>query len=204
MKVVAGIGNPGREYAGTRHNVGFDVVDALARADGIEVAKRRFDALTGEGTVARERVMLVKPQTFVNLSGVAVRQALDFYKLPPADLLVVCDDANLPLGKIRFRREGSSGGHNGLESIVAHLGTEAFARLRIGIGRPSSRAGSGQAEGLGAREGPDLVDHVLGRFSKAERAVMDETMIDAMRGVGAWLTCGIDACMNEFNAKDGT
>lgn len=188
MKVVVGIGNPGREYAGTRHNVGFDVVDALACADGIEVTKRRFDALTGEGMVARERVMLVKPQTFVNLSGIAVRQSLDFYKLPPGDLLVVCDDANLPLGKIRFRREGSSGGHNGLESIVAHLGTEAFARLRIGIGR----------------EGRDLVDHVLGRFSKAERAVMDETMIDAMRGVGVWLTRGIDACMNEFNAKDGT
>jgi PTH1 family peptidyl-tRNA hydrolase len=184
MKVVVGIGNPGRDYEGTRHNVGFDVVDFLARTDCIEVAKRRFDALTGEGSISGERVLLVKPQTFVNLSGRAVREALDFYKLPADALLVVCDDANLPLGKLRVRRDGTSGGHNGLESIIACLGSDVFARLRVGIGRESERG---------------LVDHVLGRFSKAERAVMEETYIDAMRGVSTWLTRGIDACMNEFN-----
>lgn len=183
MKVVVGVGNPGREYELTRHNVGFDVVDALARADRIVVAKRRFDALVGEGTAAGERVLLLKPQTFVNLSGHSVRQAVDFFKLTPGDVLVVCDDANLPLGRLRFRADGSSGGHNGLESIIACLGTEAFSRLRLGI----DRAGEG------------LVDHVLGRFSKAERAVMDEAMIDATRGVAMWLARGIDACMNEFN-----
>jgi len=191
MKVVVGIGNPGRDYAGTRHNVGFDVVDGLARSDRIEVAKRRFEALTGEGVVAGERVLLVKPQTFVNLSGRSVRQALDFYKLPVDDLLIVCDDANLPLGRIRFRRDGASGGHHGLESIIAHLGTEAFARLRVGIGRPSELPGAGG--------GPDLVDHVLGRFSPAEREIMEEAYVDAIRGVAMWLTRGIGACMNEFN-----
>ncbi|HUU42438.1 MAG TPA: aminoacyl-tRNA hydrolase [Planctomycetota bacterium] len=183
MKVVVGIGNPGSAYAGTRHNVGFDVVDRLAEAERIDIGRRRFDALVGEGTVAGERVVLLKPQTFVNLSGRAVRSALDWWKLTVDALLVVCDDANLPLGKLRFRREGSSGGHNGLASIVEHLGTESWARLRIGIGR---------------REG-DLVDHVLGRFSASERQAVDESCIDAVRGVLMWIAGGVDACMNAFN-----
>ena len=183
MKVVVGIGNPGSEYDATRHNVGFDVVDLLGRADGIDVVKKRFDALVGEGTVADERVVLVKPQTYVNDSGRAVRQALDWWKLSADDVLVICDDANLSLGRVRFRREGSSGGHNGLESIIRHLGTEGFSRLRIGIDR---------TEG-------DLVDHVLGRFSQAERKVIDDVYIDATRAVTMWLTSGIDACMNAFN-----
>jgi PTH1 family peptidyl-tRNA hydrolase len=183
ISVVVGIGNPGRQYAHTRHNVGFDVVDALARSDGIDIARRRFDALLGEGAVAGKRVVLVKPQTYVNNSGYAVRQAADWWKVAPERVLVVCDDANLPLGRIRFRREGSSGGHNGLESIITHLGTEQFPRLRIGIGR---------TEG-------GLVGHVLGRFSAAERKVMDEVCIDAMRGIVIWLTADIERCMNEFN-----
>ena len=189
MKVVVGIGNPGREYERTRHNVGFDVVDLLARSDGIDVTKRWFEALAGEGTIAGHRVLLLKPQTFVNLSGRSVRQTVDFYKMSVAELLIVCDDANLPLGRIRFRRDGSSGGHHGLDSVIACLGTESFARLRVGIGR---------------REGDKLVDHVLGRFSSSERAVMDEAFIDAARGVAMWLTRGIDACMNEFNADTGS
>ncbi len=184
LKLVVGVGNPGREYEHTRHNVGFDVVDVLAKADRIEVSKRRFEALAGEGNIASRRVMLMKPQTFVNLSGRAVRQAVDFYKMDVADVLIVCDDANLPPGKIRFRRDGSSGGHHGLDSVIACLGTEQFARLRVGIGR---------------REGDDLVDHVLGRFSSAERKVMEESLIEAVRGVSVWLTKGIDECMNEFN-----
>jgi len=183
MKVVVGIGNPGREYKGTRHNVGFDVVEALGRADGIEIRKKSCSSLVGEGKVAGRRVLLVKPQTYVNNSGVALRQVLDFRKMSVDDLLVVCDDANLPLGKLRFRREGSAGGHHGLESIIAHLGTDTFQRLRVGIGR---------------REG-DLVDHVLSRFSRAERKLMDETCIEAIRAVTIWLLSGIDECMNEFN-----
>jgi len=184
MKAVVGIGNPGREYRNTRHNVGFDVVDLLAQADGIDVGRKRFDALVGEGVIAGERVVLVKPQTFVNNSGRAVRQVLDWWKLSSDDVLTVSDDANLPLGRIRFRREGSSGGHNGLESLIVHLGTERFPRLRIGIGRETDR---------------DLVDHVLSRFSRAERKVVEETYIEAVRGVTVWLTRGIEDCMNEFN-----
>ncbi len=184
MKVVVGIGNPGKEYDGTRHNVGFDVIDLVGRADDIDVGTKRFNALLGEGSISDERVLLVKPQTYVNDSGLAVRQVLDWWKLSSDELLVVCDDANLPLGKLRFRREGSSGGHKGLESVIAHLGTEHFSRLRVGIGR--------DAEG-------DLVDHVLSRFSSAERKVMEEAFIDAARGVTAWLVRGIDGCMNEFN-----
>jgi peptidyl-tRNA hydrolase, PTH1 family len=184
MKVVVGIGNPGREYQRTRHNVGFDVVDLLARSDGIEFDKRRFDARLGEGKIAGSDVLLVKPQTFVNNSGLAVRQVLDWWKLPVEDLLVVSDDANLPIGRIRFRREGSAGGHHGLESVAAHLGTDAFQRLRIGIGDAG-------------RE--DLVGHVLGRFSRSERKQMDEACIDAARGITVWILHGIDECMSQFN-----
>ena len=183
MKVVVGIGNPGKEYQDTRHNVGFDVVDRLAGADDVEISKRRFDALLGEGTIAQVRVVLVKPQTYVNNSGLSVRQVLEWYKLPVEALLVVCDDANLPLGRLRFRADGSGGGHHGLESIAAHLGTEAFARLRIGIDRKAQ----------------DLVEHVLGRFSRAERRVMEETYVDALRGVTRWVSSDIQTCMNEFS-----
>lgn len=183
MKVVVGIGNIGKRYEGTRHNVGFDVVDMLARADGIEIGKKRFDALVGEGTIAGERVVLVKPQTYVNNSGLSVRSVLDWWKASSADLMVVCDDANLELGKLRVRRDGSSGGHNGLTSIISHLGTEEFPRLRIGIGR---------------REG-ELVGHVLGRFSASERKVMDESYIDGVRALTVWITDGVERCMNEFN-----
>jgi PTH1 family peptidyl-tRNA hydrolase len=184
MRLVVGIGNPGRRYKGTRHNVGFDVVDMIARAEGIRVGKRRFDALVGEGKVSGEKVLLVKPQTFVNNSGPAVSAVLDWWQLALENLLVVCDDADLPLGRIRFRRDGSGGGHGGLESIIAQLGTERFHRLRVGIGR--------------RREG-DLVDHVLGRFPADERRVMEEACIEAARGVTMWLVHGIDRCMNEFN-----
>jgi len=184
MKVVVGIGNPGRQYHRTRHNVGFDVLEMLARADGIDIAKRRFDALLGEGKISGEDVVLVKPQTFVNDSGSAVRRVLDWWKLPVEELLVVCDDVNLPIGRLRFRREGSAGGHHGLESVIAHLGTEAFQRLRVGIGR---------------RGEEDLVGHVLGRFTRSERKVMDEACAEAARGITVWVLHGIDECMSQFN-----
>lgn len=183
MKLVVGIGNPGKRYERTRHNVGFDVVETLARADGIEVRRRRFDALVGEGRIRDVPVVLIEPQTYVNNSGSTVRQALDFWKLHQDDLLVVCDDANLELGRVRIRRGGSSGGHRGLESIETHLGTDAYPRLRIGI----------------SHRGDDLVDHVLGRFARAERQVVDDAIIDAARAVGVWLVDGIDVSMNEFN-----
>jgi len=185
MKVVVGIGNPGRQYRRTRHNVGFDVLEMLAEAHGIALDKRRFDALLGEGKISGSDVLLVRPQTFVNNSGLAVRQVLDWWKLPVEELLVVSDDANLPIGKLRFRREGSAGGHHGLESVAAHLGTDAFQRLRIGIGRTSDQG--------------DLVGHVLGRFTRAERKWMDEACTEAVRGITVWILHGIDECMNQFN-----
>src|SRR5437868_7187901 len=147
MKVIVGLGNPGPRYAGTRHNVGFDVVDLLAAGAGTSPYRRRFQAHVAEFADAAETVLLVKPETFMNLSGASVRQVLDFYKVPAAALLVVCDDFALPLGKLRVRAKGSAGGHNGLRNIQDHLGTDEYARLRVGVGEP----------------GRDAVDHVLGR-----------------------------------------
>ena len=136
MKMVVGLGNPGKKYAGTRHNVGFAVVDALAEGPGVGRFQSRFDADLAEWLENGEKVLLLKPDTFMNLSGRAVRQAVDFYQLPHTDLLVVCDDINLPLGKLRFRARGTHGGHNGLRDIQNHLGTTEYSRLRIGVDAP--------------------------------------------------------------------
>src|SRR5216684_268135 len=149
MKVVVGLGNPGKRYAGTRHNVGFEVIDGLAEGPDVERPQSRFQAEVREMRVEADKVLLVKPETFMNLSGRSVRQVVDFYQLPVEDLLVVCDDINLPLGKLRFRARGTHGGHNGLRDIQNHLGTNDYARLRIGVDAP--------AQG-------DAIDHVLGRF----------------------------------------
>lgn len=185
MKLVVGIGNPGKDYVGTRHNVGFEVVDTLARSAGSEVRKKKFLALTGEIQVGHERALLLEPQTYVNNSGLAVRQAVDWLHLSAEDLLVVCDDVHLPLGRLRVRPEGSSGGHKGLQSVIDMLGTERFARLRVGIGS------GGEA---------DRVDHVLGRFTAGEREAMEPAIESAARAVSAWIAEGISTCMDQFNA----
>src|SRR5579883_1801662 len=166
MKVVVGLGNPGKQYAGTRHNVGFDVVDYLAGAPGVGPFRSQFQALVAEGTEGGEKVLYVKPETFMNLSGRAVRQLVDFYKLPAEHLLVVSDDFNLPLGKLRARAKGSHGGQNGLRNIQEQLGTDAYPRLRIGVGQP----GPGEA-----------VDYVLSRFKPGEKAAA----ADAVAAAGA-------------------
>ena len=184
MKIVVGLGNPGSKYAGTRHNVGFDVVDYLAAAPGCSAFRDRFEALVAEAKEGDETVLLVKPQTFMNLSGRAVRAVLDFYKLPVDQVLVVCDDFNLPLGKLRVRAKGSHGGQNGLRNIQDQLGTDAYARLRIGVGQP----GSG-----------DAVDHVLSRFKPGERAAVEEAVAAAAQAVLVWVRSGTEACMNRFN-----
>jgi len=184
MKVVVGLGNPGPQYAGTRHNVGFDTVDYLASAPGIDPARAKFDALICKAKEGDETVLYVKPTTYMNLSGRAVRAILDFYQVPVGDLLVVCDDFNLPLGKLRVRAKGSAGGQNGLKSIEQALGTQDYARLRIGVGAP----GPGEA-----------VDHVLGRFRPAERAVKEQMIADAARAVLVWIKLGLEPCMNRFN-----
>jgi PTH1 family peptidyl-tRNA hydrolase len=183
MKVVVGLGNPGRQYQGTRHNVGFAVVDSLA---GGRAFRGRFLSQVAEVTDDGLPLLLVKPETFMNLSGQAVRQVVDFYKVPAEDLLVVCDDFALPLGKLRVRAKGTHGGHNGLRSIQEHLGTTAYPRLRIGVGGPKE----------------DAVDHVLSRFRPGERPVIDDAIIKAVQAVIAWAHQGIEACMNRFNPDE--
>lgn len=184
MKLVVGLGNPGRDYVGTRHNVGYAVVDLLAAGPAAGKFQERFEGLVAESPEPSGKVLLVKPLTYMNLSGQCVRAFMDFYKLPVGDLLVVCDDINLPLAKLRFRAQGTHGGHNGLHSIQQHLGTTAYSRLRIGVGAPA---------------GEDAVDHVLGRFRPGERAVMDEAVRTAAQGVVVWLEKGIESCMNQYN-----
>lgn len=187
MKIVVGLGNPGSRYAGTRHNVGFAVIDALARAPQTSAFRERFDSLIAERHLQGQTLLLVKPQTFMNLSGRAVRALLDFYKLPPDQLLVVCDDIHLPLGKLRLRPGGSHGGHNGLRDIQQHLGTETYPRLRIGVGEPQP----GQA-----------VDYVLGRFSAGELPVVEQALDRAAAAVECWAASGLQTAMNRFNAPD--
>lgn len=187
MKVVVGLGNPGPKYAGTRHNVGYEVVDYLAAAPGTRPFRSAFQAEVGELTEGGDKVLLVKPQTFMNLSGRAVRAVLDFYKLGPADLLVVCDDINLPLGKLRVRAKGSHGGQNGLRNIQDQLGTADYPRLRIGIGQPNP----GEA-----------VDHVLSRFKSGELSSVDGAIAAAANGVLVWVRHGIEACMNRVNGPE--
>jgi PTH1 family peptidyl-tRNA hydrolase len=183
MKVVVGLGNPGRQYSGTRHNVGFAVADTLAAGPGGSPFRGRFQGQVAELTHGGASLLLVKPETFMNLSGQAVRQVVDFYKLSPADLLVVCDDFALPLGKLRVRARGTHGGHNGLRSIQDHLGTTEYARLRVGVGGPKDAA----------------VDHVLGRFRPGERPVIDDAVLKAAQAVLVWAHKGVEACMNRFN-----
>ena len=188
MKIVVGLGNPGRNYTGTRHNVGFAVVDSLASGPSVGRFQSRFQAQVAEYMEGNEKVLLLEPETFMNLSGRSVRQAVDFYNLPVSDLLVVCDDFNLPLGKLRVRAKGTHGGHNGLRDIQNHLGTTEYARLRVGVGAPK----------------PDeAVDHVLGRFRPSERPVIDEAVALAVQAVVVWITRGVADCMNEYNADRG-
>lgn len=185
MKIVVGLGNPGKKYTGTRHNVGFAVIEALAEAPGVGRFQDRFDADLAEWPTDGEKVLLLKPQTFMNLSGRSVRQAIDFYQLEPNDLLVVCDDMALPLGKLRFRARGTHGGHNGLRDVQNHLGTTEYARLRIGVDIPNEDG---------------AVDHVLGRFRPSERPVIEDAIARAVQGVDLWVRQGIEKCMNQYNA----
>ncbi len=189
MKIILGIGNPGRRYEATRHNVGFRVVDTLAAAAGGANWRERFGARTEAVSLAGHKVLLVKPQTYVNRTGEAARAACDYYDVPPRQLLVVVDDANLPLGKIRLRAQGSAGGHNGLQSLIERLGTEAFHRLRIGIG---------------GRKHPeqDLADHVLSYFDAEQSEAIDAAIVTAADACRVWLAEDIETCMNRFNPAE--
>jgi PTH1 family peptidyl-tRNA hydrolase len=184
MKIVAGLGNPGRSYHGTRHNVGFAVIDALAENPRCGAFQERFHAEVAELWEDPHKVLLVRPLTFMNLSGRCVRAIADFYQVEWNDLLVVCDDFNLPLGKLRLRSRGTHGGHNGLRDIQSHIGTTVYPRLRIGVGAPAA----GEA-----------VDYVLGRFRPSERPVIDETIAQAVQAVAVWIHEGIQPAMNQYN-----
>jgi peptidyl-tRNA hydrolase, PTH1 family len=185
MKLVVGLGNPGRKYEATRHNVGFAVLAELARRLGLGRPRARFQGEVIETEWEGHRVLLLAPQTYMNESGRSVLAARDFYKLSAEDLLVLCDDLSLPLGKLRFRARGSSGGQKGLGDIIRRLGTEEFSRLRIGIGTPP--------------EHWDPADYVLARFAPTDLPLIEEAVARAAEGVGAWLREGIEHCMNRYN-----
>jgi PTH1 family peptidyl-tRNA hydrolase len=186
MRIIVGLGNPGRRYRGTRHNLGWEVLDRLAAAHDIDIDEDAGFADVGAGTIGRERVLLVRPQTYMNVSGVAVAQVRGRHRVAHAHLLVVYDDLDLPLGVLRFREQGSAGGHNGLRSVIEELNTTAFPRLRIGIGRPPS--------------GVDPAEHVLERPSASERAHLDAAVEAAAEGARLWVVDGPQAAMRHCNA----
>jgi len=188
MKLVVGLGNPGRKYQGTRHNVGFETVAELARRHGIGSVRDQFDAEVLEADLAGQKALLLRPQTYMNRSGASVVRARDFYKLPHEDLLVVCDDFNLPLARLRARPKGSAGGQNGLEDIIRSLGISEFPRLRIGIGPVPARW--------------DPADFVLSKFSRDERKEIEVAIQRAADAVEHWAREGMASCMNRYNAPE--
>mgnify|MGYP005770548791 FL=1 len=187
MYLIVGLGNPTKEYERTRHNAGFDAVDMLADKLNVTVAERKHKGLCGKGMIGGEKVILLKPQTYMNLSGESVRSAADFYKIDSEHIIVMYDDIDLDVGKLRVRARGSAGGHNGIKNIIAHLGTQEFPRVRIGVGAKPDRM--------------DLADYVLGRFSQVERQVMEDAFKEAAEAAIAVVEDGIDAAMNRFNRK---
>jgi PTH1 family peptidyl-tRNA hydrolase len=188
VKLIVGLGNPGRTYHRTRHNVGFMVADEIARRMGVSFEHGRPDALTARVGTGQETVRLAKPLTMMNLSGEAVAGLAHFYRIDPAEIFVVADDVNLPLGRLRVRARGSAGGHNGFRSIIQHLGTPGFPRLRVGVGRGDLRR--------------DLADHVLARFEPEEEAAAMEAVARAADAVGVFLTDGVETAMNQFNRAE--
>ncbi len=185
MKLIVGLGNIGRNYEKTRHNIGFEVLEALAARSPGASAKEKFDGRLMDATIAGERSLLLWPHTLMNRSGRSVRAAADFYQLLPTDMLVICDDFNLPLGKLRLRTSGSAGGQKGLDDIINRFGTDAFSRLRVGIGP--------------VPDAWDAADFVLGKFGSSDRVIVDESIDRAVDAVECWIENGIAIAMNRFN-----
>ena len=186
MYIIAGLGNPGKQYENTKHNVGFLTIDVLAEKLGIRVSKIKHKALTGEGFISGEKVILVKPQTYMNLSGESIREILSFYKADPERLVVIYDDIDLPMGSLRIRKKGSAGTHNGMKSIIYQIVSEDFPRVRIGIG--------------GERKG-DLADYVISGFRKEDRKTVEDSILRAADAVICTVEKGIDIAMGEYNTK---
>ena len=187
MKIIFGLGNYGTKYAGTRHNMGFDTVTRLSDTLGIKLDTKRFKGLCGFGFIGSEKVVLVQPQTYMNLSGECVRAVLDFFKLTNKDIIVVYDDVSLEPGQLRLRKKGSAGGHNGIKSVIAHLGTEEFDRVKVGVGAKP--------------EGWDLADYVLGRFPKEEEPLIRDAIREAAKACESIIVDGMDSAMNVYNRK---
>lgn len=188
MFIIAGLGNPDRQYEGTRHNVGFDVIDRIAEKYNIAVDTKKHRAYIGKGIIQGQKVILAKPQTYMNLSGESIRSLVDYYKIDEEnELLVIYDDISLDVGQLRIRAKGSAGGHNGIKNIIAHLGTQVFPRIKVGVGEKP--------------KGYDLADYVLGHFSKAEKERMDEGYDSAVRAAELIVSGEITEAMNEFNRR---
>ena len=188
MYIIVGLGNPTREYENTRHNIGFDVIDKLAQEFSINVLEKKHKALIGKGIINGQKVILAKPQTYMNLSGESVRELVDYYKVEEeTELIIIYDDISLDVGQLRIRKKGSAGGHNGIKSIIQHLGTDAFPRIKMGVGEKP--------------KGYDLADYVLGHFSKEERAIMDESAGKATKAVELMVIDEIGEAMNLYNKK---
>jgi len=187
MRIIVGLGNPESRYDGTRHNIGFAVIDELADAYNINMNIEKHKGLCGKGMIGSEKVLLVKPQTYMNNSGECIREVLSYYKETPDSLLVIYDDICLDVGRLRLRPKGSAGGHNGIKSIIANIGTEEFARIRVGVGDKP--------------ENYDLADWVLGHFESGQLDSVRKGIDNAVKAVAVILECGIEEGMNEFNAK---
>ena len=181
MYLIAGLGNPSKNYEGTRHNIGFTMIDAIGEKFGIDVTTKKHKALVGRG------IILAKPQTYMNLSGESIREIADFYKIEPENIIIIYDDISLDVGRLRIRKKGSAGGHNGIKNIIAHLGTQEFPRIKVGIGNKP--------------EGWDLADYVLSKYSKAEQEALKEASDDVIGAVRLMIMDDIDAAMNRYNAK---
>lgn len=189
MYIIAGLGNPGSKYEKTRHNMGFDVIDELVDAYNIPGAGVKFNAMYGKGSIAGEKVILLKPLSYMNLSGGPIRAMVDYFKIDPeAELIVIYDDIDLEPGQLRIRKKGSAGGHNGMKDIIAKLGTQNFTRVKVGVGAKPS--------------GWDLADYVLSRFPQKEREHIDDAIVRASKAVAMIVQDGSDAAMNEFNRKE--
>ncbi len=188
MFIIVGLGNPTKEYENTRHNVGFAVIDAIADKYNISVSERKNRAFCGKGIIAGQKVMLAKPQTYMNLSGESVRGLLDYFKIDEeSELLVIYDDVSLDVGQLRIRKKGSAGGHNGIKNIIAHLGHNVFMRIKVGVGEKPKEY--------------DLADYVLGHFSKVEQEMMQDGYARAIEAIELILQGDIDGAMNQFNKK---
>lgn len=188
MYIIAGLGNPGKQYEGTRHNIGWQVIDELAEKYNIRVAESKFKGLIGKGIIGGEKVILVKPLTFMNLSGECISEVVNFFKIDEREeMIIVADDISLDVGQIRIRKKGSAGGHNGLKNMIAHLGHDEFIRIKMGVGDKPS--------------GYDLADYVLGHFSKEEQKILAECRKRAVLAIETIMNDGVDKAMNLYNTK---